>query len=94
MNGDPYADISEHAFGNALDMAAFTLSHGREVTVKDGWHGAPRSRASCTPGRGLRDVHHCVAAGLQSLPLRPHARGPDAKPKLVCEPAAGQHRNQ
>ena len=26
MNGDPYADISEHAFGNALDMAA---SHSR-----------------------------------------------------------------
>ena len=26
MNGDPDADISEHAFGNALDMAA---SHSR-----------------------------------------------------------------
>src|SRR6516162_6853641 len=35
MNGDPYADISEHAFGNALDMAAFTFADGRKVTVKD-----------------------------------------------------------
>ena len=33
MNGDPYADISEHAFGNALDMAAFTFADGRKVTV-------------------------------------------------------------
>jgi hypothetical protein len=44
MNGDPYANISEHAFGNALDMAAFTLADGREVTVKDGWHGAPEEQ--------------------------------------------------
>jgi hypothetical protein len=39
MNGDPNAHISEHAFGNALDMAAFTLADGRKITVKDGWHG-------------------------------------------------------
>src|SRR5262249_45491771 len=25
MNGNPHAHISEHAFGNALDIAAFTL---------------------------------------------------------------------
>ena len=41
MNGDPNARISEHAFGNALDIAAFTLADGRKITVKDGWHGAP-----------------------------------------------------
>src|SRR5262249_55423505 len=36
MNGNPNARISEHAFGNALDIASFTLADGRKVTVKDG----------------------------------------------------------
>jgi hypothetical protein len=44
MNGQYGAPISEHAFGNALDVAAFTLADGRKVTVKDGWHGAPEER--------------------------------------------------
>ncbi|MEJ2377612.1 MAG: extensin family protein, partial [Pseudolabrys sp.] len=33
--------ISEHAFGNALDISGFTLADGRTITVKDGWHGSP-----------------------------------------------------
>src|SRR5207245_10358232 len=37
MNGDPNANISEHAFGNALDIAAFVLADGRKVVVKTGW---------------------------------------------------------
>ena len=41
MNGNPRARISEHAFGNALDIAAFTLADGRTVTVRRGWRGAP-----------------------------------------------------
>jgi hypothetical protein len=39
MNGNSRAHISEHAFGNALDIAAFTLADGRRITVKDGWKG-------------------------------------------------------
>jgi len=50
MNGDPNAHISEHAFGNALDIAAFTLADGRVVTVERGWHGAPEEQGF------LRDV--------------------------------------
>ena len=50
MNGNPNAHISEHAFGNALDIAAFTLADGRHVTVKDGWHGLPEEQGF------LRDV--------------------------------------
>jgi hypothetical protein len=44
MNGDPSANISEHAFGNALDIAAFTLADGHKITVKDGWHGTPEEQ--------------------------------------------------
>jgi hypothetical protein len=40
MNGAGGHGISEHAFGNALDIAAFTLADGRKITVKDGWHGS------------------------------------------------------
>ena len=31
MNGNPNAHISEHAFGNALDVAEFTLADGHKV---------------------------------------------------------------
>jgi hypothetical protein len=44
MNGDSRANISEHAFGNALDIAAFTLADGHRITVKDGWRGAPEEQ--------------------------------------------------
>ena len=44
------ARISEHAFGNALDIAAFVLANGHRITVKDGWRGAPEEQGF------LRDV--------------------------------------
>jgi len=34
------ARMSEHGYGNAIDIAAFTLESGRKVTVLDGWRGA------------------------------------------------------
>jgi len=45
MNGQTGAPISEHAFGNALDIAGFTLADGRKVTVREGWYGLPADRA-------------------------------------------------
>jgi len=36
--------VSEHSFGNALDIAGFTLANGRKITVKDGWHGKPEEQ--------------------------------------------------
>jgi hypothetical protein len=33
--------ISEHSFGNALDIAGFTLADGRKILVKKGWNGRP-----------------------------------------------------
>ncbi len=50
MNGNPNAHISEHAFGNALDIAAFTLADGRKFSVEKGWKGAPEEQGF------LRDV--------------------------------------
>ena len=50
MNGNSRAHISEHAFGNALDIAAFTLADGRKVTVKNGWKGMPEEQGF------LRDI--------------------------------------
>src|SRR6202040_80993 len=50
MNGNPRANISEHAFGNALDISAFTLADGRKITVKNGWRGLPEEQVF------LRDV--------------------------------------
>jgi hypothetical protein len=51
MVGSGGSGISEHAFGNALDIAAFTLADGRRVTVQEGWHGSPEEQGF------LRDVH-------------------------------------
>lgn len=56
MNGQPGARISEHAFGNALDIAAFTLADGRKITVRDGWRGPPEEQGF------LRDVQASACA--------------------------------
>ena len=50
MNGQAGAQISEHAFGNALDIAAFVLADSRRITVKNGWHGSPEEQGF------LRDI--------------------------------------
>jgi hypothetical protein len=41
MVGNSTAHISEHAFGNALDVAGFVLADGRKILVKNGWNGTP-----------------------------------------------------
>ncbi len=45
-DGNNFGKISEHAFGNALDMAAFRLANGHDITVvRAWWRGTPRERA-------------------------------------------------
>ena len=44
MNGNSRAHISEHAFGNALDIAGFTLADGRRISVESGWKGTPEEQ--------------------------------------------------
>ena len=36
--------LSEHAFGNAIDVAGFELANGRTITVKTDWLGDPDDR--------------------------------------------------
>lgn len=39
-NNQAGAKLSEHSFGNALDIMGFTLADGREVTIVKGWKGS------------------------------------------------------
>ena len=50
-NNEWGAKLSEHGFGNAIDIAAFTLESGRKITVEQGWWGSDAER------RFLRTVH-------------------------------------
>jgi hypothetical protein len=46
------AKLSEHAFGNGLDIGGFALTDGREVLVKTDWRGgSPEAQAF------LREIH-------------------------------------
>jgi len=40
-NSQRGAKLSEHSFGNALDVMGFALADGREVSVVKGWRGHP-----------------------------------------------------
>ncbi len=51
MVGAGGSGVSEHAFGNAIDIAAFTLGDGRRITVQEGWYGTPEEQGF------LHDVH-------------------------------------
>ncbi len=92
MNGNPHAHISEHAFGNALDIAAFTLADGRRITVKDGWHGLPEDQGF------LRDVQGAACQQFSTV-LAPGSNQYHydhihvdlmrrASRRLICEPSA------
>jgi hypothetical protein len=53
MNNQIGARLSEHSFGNALDIGGFELADGRKITlIRDWTHGDPQTRAF------LHDVHN------------------------------------
>ena len=92
MNGDPSANISEHAFGNALDIAAFTLPDGHKITVKDGWHGTPEEQGFLhdVQGAACERFTTVLAPGSNAyhedhihVDLMRHASG-----RVICQPAA------
>ena len=52
MNGQRGAPLSEHSFGNALDIGGFALADGREISIVRDWtRGDDQTRAF------LMDVH-------------------------------------
>jgi hypothetical protein len=52
MNNQAGARLSEHSFGNALDIGGFQLADGRKITLVHDWtRGDPETQAF------LRDVH-------------------------------------
>jgi hypothetical protein len=92
MNGNPNAHISEHAFGNALDIAEFTLADGHKISVQYGWHGTPEEQgflhdvqaAACedfttvlAPGANVYHYNHI------HVDLMRHYNG-----RHICEPSA------
>ena len=92
MNGNPNAHISEHAFGNALDIAEFVLADGHKITVQYGWHGAPEEQgflhdvqlAACqefttvlAPGANIYHYNHI------HVDLMRRSSG-----RRICEPSA------
>ena len=92
MNGNSNAHISEHAFGNALDIAAFTLADGRRISVKDGWKGLPEEQGF------LRDVQASACQQFTTV-LAPGSNVYHydhihvdlmrrATRRLICQPAA------
>jgi extensin-like protein len=92
MNGNSRAQISEHAFGNALDIAGFTLADGRHVSVKDGWKGVPEEQGF------LRDVQATACQHFNTV-LAPGSNVYHydhihvdlmrrASQRIICQPAA------
>jgi len=92
MNGNPHAHISEHAFGNALDIAAFTFADGRTVTVKGGWRGLPEEQGFLRDiqGGACQMFNTVLAPGSNShhadhfhVDLMRRSSG-----RVICQPAA------
>jgi Extensin-like protein C-terminus len=92
MNGNSHAHISEHAFGNALDIAGFTLADGRHISVEQGWKGMPEEQGflhdvqatACrqfttvlAPGSNVYHYNH-IHVDLMRRASRP----------VICQPAA------
>ena len=65
MNGNPNAHISEHAFGNALDIAEFDLADGHKISVQHGWHGTPEEQGFLhdVQGAACQDFTTVLAPG-------------------------------
>lgn len=67
VNSREGARLSEHAFANAVDIAAFTLTDGRRVTVLDDWNGGDE------PARAFLRAVHRAGCRRFSVGLGPEA---------------------
>lgn len=65
MNNQGGARLSEHSFGNAIDIGGFVLRDGHEITIVKGWtKGTPQEQAF------LREAH-AGACGIFTTVLSP-----------------------
>jgi hypothetical protein len=96
MNNQPGARLSEHSFGNALDVGGFVLADGRKITLVHDWtRGDEQTQAF------LRDVHN-GACGRFTTVLSPGSNAfhynhihvdlalhgmTSSGPRKVCKPA-------
>jgi hypothetical protein len=105
MNGNPNAHISEHAFGNALDIAEFDLADGHVITVQYGWRGTPEEQgflhdvqsAACdqfstvlAPGANVYHYNH-IHVDLMRRASGQRICEPSAIPGEVAAARAGAH---
>ena len=92
MNGQRGARISEHAFGNALDIAAFTLADGRRIVVKDGWRGAPEEQGFLRDVQGSACQHFSTVLAPGSNAFHYDHIHVDlmrrSSARVICQPAA------
>lgn len=90
VNNQRGGHLSEHAFGNAVDLMALHLADGREINVERGWRGDPREQdflreiflGACryfttvlAPGSDMFHYNHI------HMDLARHARG-----HAICKP--------
>lgn len=103
-NNQRGAKLSEHSFGNAMDVFSFTFADGREVAVKSGWRGAPDEQqflrdvfvASCqyfttVLGPGA-DAFHYDHFHLDLARHDPRGLRSVCKPVIKHEPTPGEGR--
>ena len=108
VNGNPNAPISEHAFGNAIDIAEFDLADGHKISVQYGWHGSPEEQgflhdvqaAACqefttvlAPGANVYHYNH-IHVDLMRRRGRPYICEPRAIPGDVVAEHARAHYAQ
>jgi hypothetical protein len=53
--------LSEHSFGNAIDIMSFTLEDGRKITVRQGWKGEQAEQDF------LREVHYAACENFATV---------------------------
>jgi hypothetical protein len=92
MNGSSRAHISEHAFGNALDVSGFILADGRKISVESGWKGMPEEQGFLRDVQGgACQIFNTVLAPGSNVFHYNHIHVDlmrRAKRPVICQPAA------
>ena len=91
-NGSSRAHISEHAFGNALDVSGFILADGRKISVESGWKGVAEEQGFLRDVQGgACQIFNTVLAPGSNVYHYNHIHVDlmrRAKRPVICQPAA------